>query len=211
MSDGINIRINVEEMASALSSLKQSVEGNAVPVKKIIRNAGRDFVRKAGEATPVATVSHSEYFLATDAKDPNHQWYIHESMLAGRADLRTKGGNWKKFKSINKEGRTQLRRASVKKGYSRATWAGAFASLGLTPKNAQKKYPKATEGKSYTVQRDGASGPEIEIADMVAFDRFGRSTSDPQHERIIRAGFSNAAAHMASEYSKLLRKSWKKK
>ena len=194
MSDGINIRINVEEMASALSSLKQSVEGKSISVKEIIRNAGRDFVRRAG-----------------DAKDENHQWYIHESMLAGRADLRTKGGNWKKFKSINKEGRTQLRRASVKKGYSRATWAGAFVSLGLTPKNAQKKYPKATEGKSYTVQRDGALGPEIEIADMVAFDRFGRSTSDPQHERIIRAGFANAAAHMASEYNKLLRKSWKKK
>lgn len=208
MSDAINISVNAGEMAAALARLKQSVEGSSVPVKKIIRNAGRDFVRKAEEVTPVASVSYSPYFLATDPKDPKHQWYIHETMLAGRADLHTRTGNWKKFSGINKENRVQLRRASVKKGYSRATWAGAFASLGLAPKNRDKRYPKATAGKSYTVQRDSAGGPEVDIADMVAFDRFGRSTSDAQHEKIIRAGFANAAAHMASEYNRLIRRSW---
>ena len=210
MSDLIGIKINVTEMASALQRVKESVEGKSVEMKKIIRNAGRDFVRRAEDTTPVAIVSHSEYFLATDAKDPKHQWYIHETMLAGRADLHTKSGNWKKFSSINKDGRTQLRRASVKKGYSRATWAGAFSALGLTPKDRDVKYPKATDGKSAAIQRDTAAGPEVEIHDLVAFDRFGRSTSDAQHEKIIRAGFANAAANMSSEYNRLVRRSWHK-
>lgn len=204
------IKINASEMAEAFRRLEQQVTGNATPLKKVIRNEARDFTRKAEEVTPVAIVSYSPYFLATSAKDPKHQWYIHESMLAGRADLHTKSGNWKKFGRINKDGGTQLRRASVKKGYSRATWAGAFASLGLPPKNETKKYPKAADGKSYAIQRDLPDGPEVEIADMVAFDRFGKASSDPQHEKIIRAGFANAAAHLSSAYNRLLREAWKK-
>ncbi len=197
-----DIRINASEMMEAFARLKK------IPLSKVIRNASRDFVREAYRMTPVAKISKSEYYRAVDPKDPKHRWYIHETMLKGRSDLTTKSGNMKSVSSINKAGRVRLNKVRVRKGFSKATWAGAFAVLGLPAVKEGVKYPVGSN--SGVIQRDLPTGPEATITDEVRFDAWGRSTSDKQHETIVRAGFANAAAHMAGEYNKMVREAWNK-
>lgn len=202
-----NVKIDAKDMVEAFARLKTLVEGKNTPVSKVIRNAARDFAKAAYKATPLARVSKSEYYRAVDPADPRHKWYIHESMLKGRSDLTTKNGNMKSVSRINKDGRVQLHKVRIRKGYSKATWGGAFASLGLPSVKEASRWP--VNYRSGAINREPSTGPEAVITDQLALDSFGRSSSDKKHDEIRRAGFARAAANMAGEYQRLLKEKWR--
>lgn len=180
------MRLDTRHLMSAIASLKE------VPLWKVIRNASRDYVQGAYKATPSAQISKSQYYRA---EHNGKKWYIHESQLHGG-------------RVRNKQGKTQLRKVRVRKGWSKSTWIGAMRELGMTAKNRPRRLPAIVEAKSTTTQQ-GGNTPRVVISDEFHIDRFGRSTTIPAYNQIAGEGFRLAASRLVKEWEREIKERWK--
>ena len=209
--------MDTKALMHRLADLKQ------IPLWKVIRNAERDFVQGAWQATPTAQVSSSQYYKATKyeqtdeayttksgklktrrawalgadgrKKKVGESWYIHESQMTGTKASWRKNG-------------IDVRKVRIRKGWSRATWIGVMLALGMLAKNRPNRVPKIAEQKSAIEVWRGGKAPSITISDAFSIDSFGRTSTLPQHDRIEAAGYKLAADRMRKEINSMLKKAW---
>lgn len=212
-------KIDTTEFIRAYARLKK------LPVKTVMRNAARDFVRVAQRETPNASISQSQYFRATRYEMADVQyttktgkvrtrrdwalnekgrrtkvgesWYMHESQLPNLSNAR-----WKR-------GGISVSRVRIRKGWSKATWIGAMRALGMPSKHPAKSLPAVVTDRSLAYQRGSDVNPQAVVEDVLALNNFGRSTSDRQHRRISAEGFKEAAKNMSNDYRKRIREGWR--
>lgn len=210
--------LDTKALMHRLADLKQ------IPLWKVIRNAARDFVQGAYNATPTAQTSTSQYYRAqkyeqTDEayttkggklktrkawtigadgrrKKIGDHWYIHESQMAG-----SKPSAWRK-------NGIDVRKVRIKKGWSKATWIGVMLALGMLSKNRPNRIPKIAEQKSAIEVWRGGKAPSITLSDEFRIDHFGRASTLPQYDKIEAAGFKLAADRMTKEINKMLKDTW---
>lgn len=178
--------INVASMMDALHRLK------GIPLAKVIRNASRDFVQGAFKATPTAQISKSEYYKAE--KD-GKTWYIPASQLAGRR-IKQKNG-------------LSIKKVRIRKGWSKYTWVGVMRELGMASKNIPARLGSHVAEKSQSTQSLNATNPKVVISDEFQINNFGKTSTQPQHEAIAKAGFALATKRLLKEYTRLLKEAWK--
>lgn len=182
--------VDISSMMQAFASLKK------IPVEKVLRNAAKDYVQGAFEATPSAQIGKSEFYRAEKG---NKRWYIHESQLAGRKIRNKKGSD------------VTLKKVRIKKGWMKSTWIGAMRALGMKIKDPAKRLHGSVKHKSLAVFSTGSTTSTVTIADQMHIDNFGKTSTQPQHERISSAGFTLAAKRLATEYARMIKQAWGRK
>ena len=180
------MNISISSMMNALARLK------GIPLDKVVRNAGRDYLQAAYTATPLAKISKSQWYVAE--KD-GRKWYVHESQTPGR--------------KRNKKDRTRIVKARIRKGWSKSTWIGAMKALGMSPKNRPNGVHPVAETRSQARQFTSGTNPRIVISDEFRIDDFGRGSSQPQHERIAAEGFKLAARRISAEFTRMIKETWR--
>lgn len=185
----IKAMVEDSDLVNALARLK------GIPVRKVLHNAAKDFAQQAYVNTPVAN-------------EPKHRYYR----------VKTSAGVWQyipdyEIYALHLSKRKRLARkiykVPFKKGWSRAAWIGVFRSLGMPPKGSTSNLSSEVATQGYTVERGMSDAPEIEIADSIHFDRFGRNPGDTRRsDRIVQAGFNLAAQRIAKGVDQAMKKAW---
>lgn len=178
-------KIDTTELVNSFARMKN------IPVKTVMRNAARDFVRTAQRETPLSVETKARYYRA---KLDDRRWWIPVDLIGGR-------------KIHNKPGRTQLKRW-LNRGWSKATWIGSMRALGMSSQHPAKRLPAVVTHQSIAYQKGPDRNPQAVVEDVLALDNFGRGTSDEQHRRISAEGFKVAARNMMKEYNRLVRRAW---
>lgn len=179
--------INITAMMNALANLK------GIPLRTVVKNAAKDYVQGAYQATPIASISRSEWYVATKG---DKKWYVPESQVAGR-------------RIRNKDGKTRFVKTRIRKGWSRATWLGAMRGLGMATKPLPARIHMVATHRSYAFVRSNIDNPSATIVDQFRIDDFGRSTSEHRHQEIARAGLRLAALRVQKEYTRMLKEAWR--
>lgn len=187
----IKTNIDAKTMMEAIARLK------GVPLAKTVRNASRDFARGAKEATPIARIGKPQYYRLLDNAG-NTMRYIPAARIPHKHS--------RKLKPVN-----------IARGWSKRTWYGVFASLGIAhemgpkPKGLSTQAAQALDRKSSAVPRESQNTAEMQITDSIPLNRFGKSGQNTALiTQLIEAGFARAAAIMTKTYNELIKGLWNK-
>ena len=168
--------------------LRRFAELKAIPIRKVIRNAARDFVQAALKETPIAAEKKSRFVRA---KLSNGKYAYRPVDSLSEDELK------KKDKSKN----LVWHRIRIKRGWNRATWRGVMAALGMNQKPKPKVVPSAVDTRSAAVWAGSDAAPEVTITDRLALD----AAYPGQLDKLRSAGFALAAKRITTEFNRLLK------
>ena len=199
MSD-FSINMDAKELFEAMARLK------GIPIEKVVRNASRDFARAGKKATPQAIISKSPYYKFFDERDG--KWhFLHETQVEEEY-INRKGISKKRVSKKAKNAFGQLRKVRIAKNWSKYSWNGVFAALGMSDeiRSVPARMQKVNQiGNAFVSSSQEEASVTIE--DYIHFDRFGTG-SDFTSSRILQAGYERAATNMTKEVDRMLRKHW---
>lgn len=212
-------KIDTTQLIQAYARLKR------IPVASVMRHAAKDFVRRAQDVTPTASVSRSDYYRATRYEMADVQYTTKTGKVKTRRDWRVDakgrrtriGDTWymhesqvsKMTKAKWKRGGIEVRKIKIRKGWSKATWIGAMRALGMPSKQPAKSVPAVAADRSqFSMMSSGLSAQAV-LVDAFRIDRFGRSSEQPQYDRISAEGFRAAANFISKDYNRIIREAWR--
>lgn len=149
--------IDINDLVSQMSRLKN------VPVDKVTRNAGRDFVKGAYMAAPVAKISKSKFAIVT-LKNGEKQ-VLNITKAAQQSAARARAGRGAEVREATKA-RLNARRIVIQRGFSKATWIGAFRALGVSTTKPAKNIPDKLTRLSTVRWHIKESEASVEIIDQ---------------------------------------------
>ena len=176
--------IDAKGLLEAFARLK------GIPVQKVIRNAGRDFVQAALKATPIAQAAAKPFLLVVGA-DKKVLVHKHGPRM-GRAIVIPEGAPHSK--SVN------TRKLYVRRGWNRATWRGVMAALGMNQKNRPQKVPSAVDAMSGASWSGTQEAPTLTISDQLALDK----AYPGQVQQIVAAGYALATKRIVTEFNRMV-------
>ena len=185
---------SVDFDAAGLIDLFARLKG--IPVAKVIRNAARDFVQAALKATPRGRLAKSPYGRVKLGADYR---YFRLDRLSPRELARAK-------RRRKRDSRLTMP-LPMRRGWSKASWIGAFRELGMgrTP-TAPRKLPASVIQRLSTAAMAGDDQhPEIRITDDIRFTALAGTD-----QTIIQAGFRLAAERLTREFKRTIRETTRK-
>lgn len=195
------VEIQDKSLVDALARLK------GIPVSVVVRNAARDFASAAYKATPLAQTSRSEYYTFIDSRNGMRR-YLHETQVERLKSVRR--GNKarrRQFGAVLAE-KFKPHKVRIGKGWSRATWGGVFAALGLPPKSRPARVPAVAAERSTATATATEGRAETTLTDIIRFDAWGR-TLDTRKAEIVKAGFAAARRNIEKEVKRMMKRAWK--
>lgn len=185
--DGWLAKVETRELMEALARLKQ------VPLAKVMRNAARDFVAGAYQATPLA-------------KERGEGGYL-ELLDRKRTES---GAKVVRYIPAPKPGRKRslwTRWHTYARGWSRASWIGIMRDLGMgSGKQVEtKELAPAVRAISRAWQIGTEQEPGWGFLDDIEFTALAG-----MDQHIIQAGFDRAADIMERTISNALYQEWQK-
>ena len=216
---GVSINMDFKSLTEAYARLK------GIPLAKVLRNAARDFVRAARKATPEAKVKRAIYVRATMYETTDEVYTTKRGKVKTRRAFTrdaagkrvSTGKSW--YIPINRVGKLKrnntktglvMHKVRIAHGWSKATWLGAMAALGIGGEAKRPaSIPPVAEARSTATAHGDDIKPAVTITDQVRIDHFGRGTSTPVHNALCQAGFAAAVKSIVNDYTKLARQAWR--
>ena len=198
----ITIKTDAKSLLETYAKLKQ------IPMEKILRNAGRDFVQAALKVTPLSKLPKSPF--ARIPLEGRKVRYVHIEHSLTKTYYRRRKVNKKTgqvtYKVADKPKPSRVRHLNkycmvLRRGWSKASWIGVFRALGVPERVAMRALPQAVQTIANATVSGSGSQAQVHILDPIHFEGLPGTA-----QRIIDEGYKLATSRIVKDFNRQIQR-----